>query len=147
MNPQLSYREAAVRGSSTVGLVVLLYEQLIEDLRRARAAFARGDVEARTREINHAILVISHLQASLDKHQGGQVAMNLERFYDQVRRSLVEAQCQQSATILEQQISHLILVHEAWVEVERNTAQPVAASGPAGAPTGGEERSRGGWNA
>ena len=74
MNPQLSYRETAVRGASPIRLIILLYEQVIEDLRRALAALEQGDIEKRTREINHAILVIGHLQATLDKEQGGQVA-------------------------------------------------------------------------
>ncbi|HXY78125.1 MAG TPA: flagellar export chaperone FliS [Candidatus Acidoferrales bacterium] len=148
MDPRLSYREAAVRGANPVGLVVLLYEQVIEDLRRALAAVGRGDVEARTREINHAIVVIAHLQATLDKEQGGDVAITLGRFYDQVRAGLVEAQCRQSATLLEQQISHLMQVHEAWREVERSQApQAVAAARPAPPLAESGARSAQGWSA
>ena len=130
MNARLSYRETAVQGASPVQLVALLYEQALEDLRRARAAMDRGDIETRTREINHAILVIGHLQTSLDKEQGGQVAVNLERFYDQLRAGLVSAQFNQSASTLEQQIAHLMQVHEAWCEVERASASPASAREP-----------------
>ncbi|HEY3971867.1 MAG TPA: flagellar export chaperone FliS [Candidatus Sulfotelmatobacter sp.] len=130
MNARLSYRKAAVPGASPVRLVILLYEQAVEDLRRALAAHGRGDIEARTREINHAILVIAHLQSSLDKDQGGMVAINLERFYNQVRASLVDAQCRQSAAELERQISFLMQVHQAWCEVER--AQPAGTATGAG---------------
>ena len=148
MDPRLSYREAAVRGATPVGLVVLLYEQVIEDLRRALAAFGRKDIETRTREINHAILVIGHLQATLDKEQGREAAVNLERFYDQLRAGLVQAQCQQSAALLEQQISHLMLVHEAWREVERSQAPRAGATaGPAGLPAQGGTRPAKGWSA
>jgi len=137
MNPQLSYRESAVRGAGPLRLVVLLYEQAIADLRRALAALDQGNIEARTRDINHALLVIGHLQASLDKDQGGQVAVNLDRFYTQLRTGLMKAQIQQSATLLEQQLSHLMLVHQAWCEVDRattaatapNPAQPQAEGG------------------
>jgi flagellar protein FliS len=151
MNAQLSYREAAVEGASPLRLVVLLYEQAFEDLRRALDSHGRGDIEGRTRHINHAILVIGHLQASLDKEQGGRVALNLERFYDQIRSGLVQAQFNQSAPALEQQISHLMQVHEAWCEVERVSAAPVSASEPARAPQEQEEeqerRSSAEWNA
>lgn len=130
MNPGLSYREAAAAGASPVRLVILLYEQVIEDLRRALNAQRQKDVEGRTREINHAILVLGHLQASLDKDRGGKVAANLERFYNQVQAGLVEAQFKQSESSLEQQISGLMQVHDAWCEVERslspNPAQPQA---------------------
>lgn len=121
MDARRSYHEAAARGASPVRLVILLYEQAIADLGKAVAAHRRGDIEGRTREINHAILVLGQLQMSLDRDQGGQVAQNLERFYRQVRSGLVDAQLKQSPEALEQQISHLMLVHEAWREVERTT--------------------------
>jgi len=147
MNPGLSYREAAVAGASPVRLVILLYEQAVEDLRRALAAQGRGDIEGRTREIDHALVVLGHLQASLDKDRGGQVARNLERFYEQLRAGLVEAQFQQSVAMLEQQIAHLMLVHEAWCEVERAASAPVHASPPAQSQGEQEHRSSGEWNA
>lgn len=128
-------------------LVALLYEQAIEDLRRALAALGRGDVEGRTREINHAMLVIGHLQSSLDKDQGGQVAANLERFYKQVRAGLVEAQLRQSPAVLEQQISHLMLVRDAWCEVERTSAAPPPMATPAQPAPDQEPAPRRGWNA
>jgi flagellar protein FliS len=131
MNAGLYYREAAVAGASPVRLVILLYEQAVEDLRRALSAQDKGQVEARTAAINHAILVLGHLQASLDKDRGGSVAANLDRFYTQVRAGLVEAQVRQSASEIERQISLLMNVHEAWCGVEK----AVVASSPQTAPT------------
>lgn len=119
MNPGLTYREAAVAGASPVRLVILLYEQAMEDLRRALAAQKCGDIEARTREMNHAILVLGHLEATLDKEQGGGVAENLQRFYQQLRAGVMEAQAQQSPALLERQISMLMEVRDSWLEVER----------------------------
>jgi flagellar secretion chaperone FliS len=145
----MSYREAAVQGASPMRLVVLLYEQAIEDLRRALAAHERADVEGRTRNINHAILVIGHLQATLDKGLGRQVAANLERFYGLVRAGLVEAQCGQSGPLLEQQISHLLLIQEAWRQVERaispSLSDPAEAAGPALVEREGKPAAE--WNA
>jgi flagellar secretion chaperone FliS len=125
MDARSSYREANVRGASPVQLVICLYEQAIEDLRRAVVALEKGDIEARTRGINHALSVIAQLQGSLDTERGGEVASNLNRFYNMLRASLAEAQLKQSARILEQQISHLVLIYEAWLEVERVTLAPV----------------------
>jgi flagellar protein FliS len=126
MNPGLIYREAAVLGANPVRLVILLYEQAMEDLRRALTAQGKGDIEGRTREINHAIQVVGHLQATLDKEQGGKVAEILDRFYEQVRCGMVEAQCKQSMSALELQIAHLLQVHDAWCEVERAMISSVA---------------------
>ena len=142
MNPGLSYREAAVAGASPVRLVILMYEQVTQDLRRALAAHADGDIGGRTREINHALLVIGHLQATLDEDRGGKVAENLARFYEQLRTGLVEAQCRQSAAALEQQIDHLMLIHEAWCEVEK-----ALAPAPAPSQNVSEQRSHADWSA
>jgi flagellar secretion chaperone FliS len=124
MDASFSYRESSVRGASPVRLVISLYEQAIEDLRRAVIALDKGAIEVRTREINHALLVIAQLQGSLDMEHGGEVAKNLARFYGVVRAGLTEAQLKQSSSLLEQQISQLAEVHEAWLEVERATAKP-----------------------
>ena len=126
MNAGLTYRETSVQGASPVRMVVLLYEQAIADVRRALAAQQRGDIEGRTREINHVLLVIGYLQATLDKDQGGPVALNLERFYEHLRAGLIEAQFEQSAGLLEQQISHLVQVCEAWREVEQTSTRPAS---------------------
>lgn len=141
MNPSLSYREAAVAGASPVRLIILLYEQVIEDLQRALAFHGRGDIEGRTREINHGILVVGHLQATLDHERGGTVAENLVRFYEQVRAKLVEAQCQQSSVLIEQQIVHLMEVRDAWCAVEQQLAPAAAKKAPP--PQAG----RAGWRA
>jgi len=124
MNARSTYREAVVRGASPVRLVISLYEQAIEDLRCAVIALEKGDIEARTRGINHALMVIAQLQGSLDMERGADVARNLAHFYSIVRSGLVEAQAKQSTALLERQISQLATVHEAWLEVERATAAP-----------------------
>jgi len=124
MDARSSYRESAARGASPVQLVILLYERAIEDLRQAVIALEKDDIEGRTRGINHALVVIGQLQSSLDMERGGDVARNLERFYTLMRASLIEAQLKQSARILERQITQLVLLREAWLEVERATAAP-----------------------
>ncbi len=121
MDARTSYRETAVRGASPVRLVICLYEQAIDDLRQAVLALERGEIELRTRKINHAITVIGQLQGSLDMERGGEVARNLERFYSVVRAGVCEGHMKQSVKILEREIAQLVLVYEAWLEVERAT--------------------------
>jgi len=142
-HPRLSYGEAAVAGATPLRLVILLYEQAIADLQRALSAQQNGDIEGRTRHTNHAILVIGHLQGSLDREQGGEVARNLDRFYDQMRAGLMEALTRQSASLLERRIADFLLVHEAWCAVERlNQLDSPVAPGTHTATSSAE-----GWNA
>jgi flagellar protein FliS len=147
MDARSSYREAATRGARPLQLVILLYQQGIDDLRRALTALRKNDVEARTREINHALQVIGQLQGTLDRDEGGPVAATLDRFYDQIRAGLVEAQFQQSAAALEEQISHLMLVHEAWCEADRSTAAAAHHPKHSEPATEDEPRSFAEWNA
>jgi flagellar secretion chaperone FliS len=140
----LAYRQ--VSGQNPVRLVILLYEQLIDDLRRCVVALQSNEIEKRTVEMGHALLVLGHLQSALDLEKGGDVALNLERFYTLLRSSLLEAQAHASAAPLQEQISHLISLREAWLEVERTSA---AASQDQRAPSTVDEdtmKPGGEWN-
>lgn len=130
MNPSLAYRASAVAGSSPVALVVLLYEQLVEDLRRAADAIGTRDVERRTREIDHALQIAGYLQASLNREHGGEAARNLDRFYNFLRNRLLQAQLQVSSEILDEQIAVLLDLREAWLELGREgtSSRPTAPS-------------------
>jgi flagellar secretion chaperone FliS len=119
MTPPLSYRQASAQGASPARLVILLYDQAIADLQAALSALGCGDVEGRTRMINHALAVIGCLQATLNKNQGGRVAENLERFYLKLRTGLLRAQIRQSEAGIRRQIADLMKVRDAWDQVDR----------------------------
>jgi flagellar protein FliS len=114
-----TYRENAVHGASANRLIVLIYDQIIQDLLQAEAAIASGDIERRTQLLNHAILVIAHLQSPLDFEKGGGVARNLDKFYNLLRQKLVAVQFSPSVAEIRQQIIDLQAVREAWIEVDR----------------------------
>src|SRR5271163_2714583 len=136
MNVQQSYREATVGGASPVQLVVRLYEQIVEDLRQAAIAIEQNDIGRRTKRIKHAILVIGHLQSPLDFVRGGKVAQDLNRFYDVLRQNLIQLQFYPSRRGLAQQITDLLLLREAWINVERaeNSGIATAPNRGSGAP-------------
>jgi flagellar protein FliS len=119
MDPRIAYQQADARGSTSLRLVVLLYEQIIQDLREASLAIDQNNIELRTKRINHALDVICLLQATLNLERGGQVARNLVRFYDTIRANLCEAQFQASKEILARQVTDLLTVRAAWEQVER----------------------------
>lgn len=133
-----------MRGANPVELVIRLYEQMIEDLRQASVAIEQNDIERRSNRIKHALLVIGHLQSSLDFAQGGKVAQNLKHFYDVVRRNLLQVQFQPSKRALAQQITDLLAVREAWIEVER-TQKPSATGAPHTVPAPETEGVRVEW--
>src|ERR1700749_831321 len=90
-----------------------------EDLRRAARAIDENRIEVRTKAIDHALLIVSHLQNELNLEAGGGVARNLERFYNLLRTKLLEAQIWVSKDILNEQISLLLDLRDAWIVVEQ----------------------------
>ena len=132
-NAARMYREAAVRGASPVGLVIILYEEALRALRRAETAMGRGDVEERTHALTHAMEVIGYLQSVLDFERGGRVAHQLSTFYNHSRGRMLEASVKNSAEILGQLIADFTESTEAWREVERAITAGLKAGAGAGA--------------
>ena len=134
MNIQQSYREASVQGANPVQLVVRLYEQLIEDIRQVAIAIEQNDVERRGNRIKHALLVIGHLQSALDFAHGGKVARDLDNFYNTLRQSIVTVQFRPTKNAASQLITDLLVLREAWIEVER-AEYPTISSAPSIIPS------------
>jgi flagellar secretion chaperone FliS len=121
MDANLSYRSSSSRASNGVGLVILLYEQLVQDLRRAIVAMEQGNVEARTLELGHALELVGQLQARLDMQNGGEVAQNLDRFYAVLRVGILDAQFKASPSLSEKLMDNVLSIREAWLTVEQST--------------------------
>jgi flagellar protein FliS len=130
MTAASSYRQAAVRAASPIHLVVVLYEQLLKDLRLALSAIERGDIPARTHEVDHALAVVAQLQGTLDMEQGGDVARNLEEFYNLLRLSLLVTDPTAATHVFPKQISNVLLLRQAWAQLEsgQTSAAPEGAN-------------------
>jgi flagellar protein FliS len=121
MDANLSYRTSSSRVANGVGIVILLYEQLVQDLRRAVIAMNEGNPEARTLELGHALDVVGELQARLNMQNGGEVAQNLDRFYAVLRAGILDAQFKASPPVLQKLIDNVLSIREAWLKVEQST--------------------------
>ena len=133
-NAALAYRETASLGASPVGVVVLLYDRLAQDIHAAVAASKTNQVEARTTALNHALLILQQLQGRLDFAAGGAAARQLNAFYNHVRGKLLEAQIRQSPELLLAQAQAIAQIREVWAEVERNGSQASGAHVPPSTP-------------
>ena len=89
-NAAFAYRETASLGATPVGVVVLLYDRLAQDIHDAIAAMKGIDVETRSLSINHALLILQQLQGRLDFAAGGTAARQLDAFYGHIRGKLLE---------------------------------------------------------
>lgn len=140
------YQENAVEGATPVELVILLYDSVIEDMRRALAAMQSGDIESRCAGVGHALMVLQQLQGTLDFERGGSAARQFDQFYNLMRAKLLEAQMRSSREVMQEQIRSMSDVRNCWVEAQR-ILQPPPTGAAAAQPEGQQGRERTGWNA
>lgn len=123
----MNYASEAAAGLSPLALVVRLYDAVIADLGRAITAVRDGDIEKRSNQLNHALLIISYLQNALDMENGGKPAALLAKFYNLSRQRILEAQIRQSEKVLEEIINDFISIRDAWTEVEKRQSSAVSS--------------------
>ena len=121
------YRESNAQGAHPVGLVVKLYDAIIEDFRRALEALREGQVERRVAALNHALLVIAELESVLDHDRGGEVALRLRGLYRVARTLIVDENLRGRPEGLERLITLFLPVRQAWQQAECELTQPLAA--------------------
>jgi flagellar secretion chaperone FliS len=115
---ELAYRQTAVQGASGFGLLIALYDTIVGDVRRAVDAQRSGDIEARCREINHALLVLGYLEDWINPDTDGDLARQLLVFYSDFRSALMQAQARQSAYLLQQSMAAILHLRRTWQDLE-----------------------------
>ncbi|HVB88403.1 MAG TPA: flagellar export chaperone FliS [Candidatus Dormibacteraeota bacterium] len=145
-DPARAYRELSARAASPVGLVAVLYEDIVRSLRRALDAVQRNNIERRTLELSRAILVIGYLQSVLDYEKGGEIAQRLSDFYNSARSRILECSGPNAQKLLESLAAEFSDLDIGWQEIDHQISQQaepelVAAAGvPARLLRRGESR-------
>jgi flagellar secretion chaperone FliS len=113
------YNQTNAQGATPIGLIVTQFDQVIRDLRRAVNALDQGNIEERTAQLNHALVVIAQLQNVLDHQRGGEAAQRFEQFYTVTRAMLLEAQIRASREKLLECIELYTTLRQAWSQVDQ----------------------------
>ena len=85
-----SYREMEVTSASQEKLVVVVFDQLVVNLERARIAMEREDPELRVTSLSRSRNIVSELLATLDFEKGGRIATQLADLYQYMLYELVD---------------------------------------------------------
>jgi flagellar secretion chaperone FliS len=131
VNPARMYREAAVRTATPVGLIVILYEEILRSLNSGLIGLRENNIERRTFALSHVLEIVGHLHSILDFERGGEVAMRLSDFYNVVRAKTLEANIKANDKIILWLIDEFTQSTEAWRQVDATVsgrAQPTAAA-------------------
>jgi flagellar protein FliS len=123
MTTELSYRKSAIDGASPIGLMIVLFDTMVGDLRRATTAIRKNDIESRCKEMNHALIVLGQLESWVDLENGGESAKTLSRFYTYLRSNIMKAAGTQSAELLNAQIDMILHVRTAWQQLDATAVQ------------------------
>jgi len=118
-NTAFAYHQSSALGASPLGQVVALYDTILRDLHRSMAAVAAGKIEDRVNASNHALTVIAELQSVLDFERGGEVARNLNNFYNVTRPMITQASMTSSVENFKELIAMYSRIRAAWAQVER----------------------------
>jgi len=120
-NPWRSYQKVATQTASPGQLVLMLYEGALRFLDQARIGFAEEDPLLFNRTINNNILkaqaILQELNVSLDVERGGEFSENLRDLYAYLDHRLQEANIRKKPGALDEVISHVSVLRDAWKEM------------------------------
>lgn len=95
-----SYREMEIQAASPERLVVIVFEQLVVNLERARIAIEKQDIELRVTSLKRARGLVTELLATLDFEKGGALANQLADLYQFMLYELVDVGQRQDVVTL-----------------------------------------------
>jgi len=121
------YREAEVLSASPAQLVVIVYEHLLVNLRRARLLAAEKDIAARSDSLERARAALTELFVTLNHEKGGDIAARLAGLYTFMLGELSVLGVKPSTERLDAIIGLVSELHEAFAQVARTSADSSAA--------------------
>jgi flagellar secretion chaperone FliS len=85
-----SYREMEIQSASPHKLVVIVFEQLVINLERARIAMERNDINLRVTSVRRARDLVFELLGTLNIEAGGPLAVELAGHYQVMLYELMD---------------------------------------------------------
>jgi flagellar protein FliS len=115
--------ETAVAGADPHQLVGLLYQALMQSLGAAKLSMQVGDIPGKGKAILRAVRLIEEgLKAGLNDEKGGELAANLRGLYDYCILILTEANLKNDVKKIDEVISLIQPVAQAWGEIKAEVA-------------------------
>jgi flagellar secretion chaperone FliS len=113
-----SYRNVKAYGNlaeaSPYQVVQLMLDALLSRIAEATGHLERGETAAKGEKIGKALGIVEALLLGLDKQRGGDIALNLERLYDYVSRTLLKANLENRVDLLKEVSSLLREIKLGW---------------------------------
>ncbi|MGR5347531.1 flagellar export chaperone FliS [Vibrio mediterranei] len=118
-NSQNSYKSVQVEANASVSssfeLVCMLHDKLVDCLDGMISAIERNDMEAKARNANKAIEVLSGLDASLDLSSGYDLVLNIHQLYEYSIATISECSVSKDIEKLESIKAIIVDLRTGWV--------------------------------
>ena len=95
-------------------VIQLMLDSALGRVSEACGHIERGETQAKGEKIGKALGIIEALVLGLDKHRGGDLAVNLERLYDYASRTLLKANFENRIDLLKEVGSLLREIKLGW---------------------------------
>ena len=112
-----AYKHNEINTASRLRLIIMMYDGVIRYMEEYKKRLEAGDIAGRGIYLAKAQSVISELQQSLNKKQGGEVSQNLENLYNFINGSLTQANIDGNASNVDHSITILRNLRDAWSQV------------------------------
>jgi flagellar protein FliS len=122
-----SYREMEIHAASPHKLVVIVFEQLVVNLERARIAMERGDVELRVTALRRSRDIVTELLGTLDFEKGGAIATELADLYQYMLYELVDVGTRGDLHAMRKLVNIATLLRDGFVGAADQLAAPKSA--------------------
>lgn len=119
----LAYLQSSVETASPSKLLVMLYERLVLDCRRAVAAQQAGDHAVAHQNLVHAQDIVVELQSSL-RPGVWEGSEGLNSIYAHLTVQLVQANVKRDVTLTSHCLDIVVGLAEAWREAAAEAARP-----------------------
>ncbi|WP_148715877.1 flagellar export chaperone FliS [Chitinolyticbacter meiyuanensis] len=129
--------QAQVESASPGRLIVMLYEGAIKAAQLGKLHMQNGDIAAKGESLSKAISIIDEgLRLVLDHEQGGELSANLDALYFYMIQQLFEANLHNRPELIDQVVTLLTDLRDAWESIAQPAPLPTADAEPAGQAPG-----------
>lgn len=132
-NSTNAYQEASILTADPGKLIVMCYEKAIHHLTLAARHYENKEYEAKAKNLQKAVDIITELNSCLDMKRGADIARNLDALYRYMLARLIEADMKRNVEGFMHVIGMLKELHEAWRTI--NEKKPAPAAMPKAMPS------------
>ncbi|WP_024654818.1 flagellar export chaperone FliS [Borrelia hispanica] len=111
------YKKTQVNTSSSISILVMLYEKAIQDLEVAKEFYKNEDPKSTTKadeKVYHAQDIIIELMSTLNFEDGGDISNNLLSIYSFLNKTLESVTLEKNIDNIQEVLKHLKNLHTAW---------------------------------